>query len=98
MACTTLEIRSLDDLRQFVSRTMCEKEQLLTDSFRLTERILTQNGAPCGMYFCLHGPRALKISAVWETRRNTLLFYGPNGERFRKVQLVSTKKPVRVRI
>jgi hypothetical protein len=40
------------------------------------------------MFFCLHGPRAVKFSAIWETDRNQVLFYDSNGERFQKTQLL----------
>jgi len=40
------------------------------------------------MYFCLHGPRAVKFTAIWETDRNQILFYGSTGERFLKMQLL----------
>ena len=53
----------------------------------MTERILLRSGAPCGIYFCLHGPRSVKFTAIWETDRNTILFYNSNGERFHKTQL-----------
>lgn len=53
----------------------------------MTERILLRGGKPCGIYFCLHGPRAVKFSAIWETDGNTVLFYGSSGERFQKTQL-----------
>ena len=45
-------------------------------------------GKPCGMFFCLHGPRSVKLTAIWETQRNTVLFYGSSGERFHKIQLM----------
>lgn len=54
----------------------------------MTERILVRGGKPCGMYFCLHGPRATKFTAIWETDRNQVLFYGSRGERFLKIQLL----------
>ncbi|MHA1564418.1 MAG: hypothetical protein ACTSX7_03805 [Alphaproteobacteria bacterium] len=53
----------------------------------MTERILVRGGKPCGIYFCLHGPRSTKFSAIWETDRNRILFYGSSGERFLKTQL-----------
>ena len=53
----------------------------------MTEQILVRTGTPCGIYFCLHGPRSLKVSAIWETDRNTILFYDSSGERFNKIQL-----------
>jgi hypothetical protein len=39
------------------------------------------------MFFCLHGPRSIKLTAVWETDGNTVLFYGSTGERQHKAQL-----------
>jgi hypothetical protein len=36
----------------------------------------------------LHGPRATRFSAIWETDRNQILFYGCAGERFQKTQLL----------
>lgn len=54
----------------------------------MTERVLVRGGKPCGIYFCLHGPRLLKFTAIWETDRNQVLFYGPRGERFQKTQLI----------
>ncbi|HET6879228.1 MAG TPA: hypothetical protein VFI31_03695 [Pirellulales bacterium] len=81
-------IESLDDLRDYVNETLCEFDQLECGAFRMTERVLTRGGKPCGLYFCLHGPRAVTFSAIWETQNNTVLFYDSSGERFQKTQLV----------
>ena len=56
-------------------------------AFRLTEHVLLRGREPCGILFCLHGPRAVKFTAVWETVRNTILFYGSTGERLDTIQL-----------
>jgi hypothetical protein len=53
----------------------------------MTERVLLRGDKPCGIQFCLHGPRATKFTAIWETDRNQVLFYGSRGERFLKTQL-----------
>ena len=82
-----LAIQTLDELREYVNETLCEHHQLDTDAFPMTEQILVRTGTPCGIYFCLHGPRSLKVSAIWETDRNTILFYDSSGERFNKIQL-----------
>jgi len=86
------EFQRLDDLpaiRRFVTETLCEKDQLEARFFPLSEQVLVRRGAPCGVYFCLHGPRSLRLTAVWETDSNTILFYGSRGERFRKTQLIA---------
>ncbi len=54
----------------------------------MTERVLRRGDKPCGIYFCLHGPRATKFTAIWETDRNQVLFYGSRGERVLKTQLL----------
>jgi len=86
------EVQRLDDLhaiRRYVSETLCERDQLEATSFPLHERVLVRGGTPCGVFFCLHGPRSLCLSAVWETDGNRILFYGSRGERFRKTQLIA---------
>jgi hypothetical protein len=88
MVTSTHQIRSLEDLRDYVNRTLCSRYELQIDAFRLTQRILRRSGKPCGIYFCLHGPRAVKFTAIWETDRNQILFYGSTGERFQKTQLL----------
>jgi len=83
-------ILSLDDLRGYVNERLCEYDALERDAFRMTERILVRSGRPCGIYFCLHGPRQVKYSAIWETDHNTVLFYNPTGERYGRTQLVGS--------
>lgn len=87
MLTTCHEIQNLEDLREYVNETICEHEQFEIGAFEMSERILTRSGRPCGIYFCVHGPRQVKLSAIWETDRNTILFYGSDGERFQKTQL-----------
>ncbi len=80
-------INDLDDLRTYVQETICERNELEANAYTMTERILIRAGRPCGLYFCLHGPRAVKFTAIWETDRNSVLFYGPTGERIERAQL-----------
>ncbi|HEV3417191.1 MAG TPA: hypothetical protein VG056_10270 [Pirellulales bacterium] len=88
MLARAQNIKNLDNLRDFVNKTLCFQHQLVIGAFRMTERLLLRGDKPCGMLFCLHGPRAVKFTAVWETERNTVLFYGSTGERLNKIQLV----------
>jgi hypothetical protein len=85
----SLSIQNLNELREYIRFKLCEREELELGAFRLTESILTRSGQPCGMFFCLHGPRRTKFSAVWENVHNTILFYDSRGERFGRTQLVS---------
>jgi len=81
------QLNNMNDLREFVNLTLCEHYQLQIGSFKMTEKTLNRAGKPCGIYFCLHGPRSVRFTAIWETDRNQILFYGPGGERFLKTQL-----------
>lgn len=92
MVTLVQQINSLEDLREYVSVTLCNYYQLQTAAFHLTERILLRGGRPCGIYFCLQGPRATRFSAIWETDRNRILFYGAGGERFQKTQLIEAPR------
>ena len=80
-------IQDLRSLREYVEQTICDQNELEVGAFAMTERILLRGGRPCGIYFCLHGPRSVKFTAIWETDRNTILFYGSTGQRQRRTQL-----------
>jgi hypothetical protein len=81
------QIGCLKDLRDYVQKQICDQNELEVGAFHFTERVLEKGGSPCGMFFCLHGPRSVKLVAIWETSRNTILFYGSGGERIRRIQL-----------
>jgi hypothetical protein len=89
------QISDLEELREFVNETLCGYYELQLDAFRLTEHVLRRGSKPCGIYFCLHGPRAVKFAAIWESDRNQVLFYGAGGERVLKTQLTGTVSLVR---
>ena len=82
------QLHSVNDLREYVNTIICDHYQLQEGVFSITERLLLRGGKPCGIYYCLHGPRATKFTAIWETERNQVLFYGCQGERFLKIQLI----------
>ena len=88
MLATCTQLRTLEDLREYVNETICEHEQLEIGIFQMTERILTRGNRPCGLYFCVHGPRQVRFTAIWETDTNTILFYGASGERFFRTKLI----------
>jgi hypothetical protein len=84
----TASFHSLEELRDYVNQTLCSREHLEPNAFPLSERLLVQRDKPCGMYFCLHGPRAVKFTAVWDAVRNLVMFYGATGERFQTTRLM----------
>jgi hypothetical protein len=88
----TSTVSTLEQLSDFVNSILCQHNQLEVGAFPLTQRILIRAEQPCGIYFCLHGPRSVKFSAIWETQRNTILLYGANGERTDRIQLVNAPR------
>jgi hypothetical protein len=93
---SSLQIRDLNDLRQYVQQTLCEQNHLEPHAFDITERLLVRGQRPCGIFFCLYGPRSVKLTAIWETERNTILFYSSSGQRTLKTQLVQAPSLVEV--
>jgi hypothetical protein len=89
MPTETQRLYDLHAIRRYVNQTLCEKDRLEASLFPLYERILMRDGAPCGLYFYLYGPRSMCLTAIWETDSNTILFYGSRGERFRRTQLIA---------
>ncbi len=89
MALGDCQLNNLDDLREFVYTTLCNFESLERGAFHMSEQVLFRGSQPCGMHFCLHGPRAVLFTAIWETERHTILFYDSTGRRFQKTQLVA---------
>ncbi len=88
MSISSCQLLDLQDLRNHVNITLCNHESLEVGEYPITERILMRGDKPCGMFFCLHGPREVKFTAIWESDRNTILFYDSGGDRFGKTQLV----------
>lgn len=83
-------ICDLRDLRNYVHGKICDHNQLEFGAFHMTERLLTRAGRPCGILFCVHGPRSVKLTAIWEAERNTVLFYGSSGQRLDRAHLPAT--------
>ena len=85
MQALSVQLSNLTDLREFVQQQLCERNELEVGAFQFTERVLEKRGVPCGLCFCLHGPRRVKLLAIWETTRNTIMFYDSSGERVHRV-------------
>ncbi len=79
------EIRSFDELKQFVHQVLCRKENILADQFGLRETPLVRQGVECGREYSLLGPRSIRLNAIWVRERNLLYFYDARGERFLKL-------------
>ena len=47
----------------------------------MTQREVVRAGKTVGVYFCLHGPRSVKLTAICDFFKNTVIFYGSDGIR-----------------
>lgn len=72
---------NFEAVREFVRDELCEKNQLEKDAFQMSEKILTRQGQPCGFYFCIFGPRSVRLTAVWDLSKNSIFFYDSLGRR-----------------
>lgn len=93
MCESTDQIRTLNDLRQYIHRELCARENLLADQFTMTEMPLMRKNRSCGIQFSLQGPRSVRLGAIWASDHNTVYFYDACGERYGKVQLTRRLLP-----
>ena len=89
MLNTTATLPTLDELRQYVHAQLCAKESLLEDQFVTQEEPLLMRGCVCGRQFQLHGPRSIRLGAIWASDKNLIYFYDTQGERYLRVQLTT---------
>ncbi|MBX3441127.1 MAG: hypothetical protein KF774_01880 [Planctomyces sp.] len=87
MTETSQTLESVEALRAYVHRTLCEKENLVAEQFSMREQPLVMYGTPCGLQFTIKGPRSVRLSAVWASDSNVVYFYDACGERFLKARL-----------
>ena len=80
-------IRSVEGLREFIHRRLCEKENLLAEQFRMSEMQLMKRGRCCGSQFLLQGPRSVRLGAIWAADNNEVYLYDTQGVRYHKIRL-----------
>lgn len=87
------DVCTLENLRAFIHRKLCAKENLLEDQFSMTEMQLTRRSRDCGLQFSLHGPRSVRLGAIWASDHNSVYFYDAQGVRYEKVRLKHRLRP-----
>lgn len=70
-----------DSLRSTVEQRLCEIGHLEQHQFPMTQREVQRGGETCGVYFCVHGPRSVKLTAIFDLGTRTVIFYGSDGVR-----------------
>ncbi|WP_299460510.1 hypothetical protein [uncultured Gimesia sp.] len=87
MSISIDSIQSLNELREYIHKTLCEKENLLEEQFTMSEMALRRRGRNCGLQFSINGPRSVRLGAIWASDSNMIYFYDARGERYAKVHL-----------
>lgn len=82
-----VSLHSLDELRDYIHQALCRRENLLVEQSPLSETPLLRAGGVCGIQFTVHGPRAVRLSAIWAADLNVIYLYDARGERYLKVPL-----------
>ena len=75
-----------------VEKRLCELGHLEPNQFPMTQREVVRAGKTVGVYFCVHGPRSVKLTAICDYFKNTVIFYGSDGIR-RESMPVAFKRP-----
>lgn len=81
------DVRDFASLRKFVCQTLSERFELSEGAFPISEQMLRRGDHPCGIHFCLHGPRAVRFTAIWESDQNQIYFYGEQGQRVDRIRI-----------
>ena len=84
---------ALEQLRQFVLDTLCERDRLDPSQVRLRQALVRRGGRVCGLFFQVEGPRLLRTYAVWAGEEHRILFYDSTGVRFAQTRLSEAPDP-----
>jgi hypothetical protein len=77
----TTKAMNFEALRKRVEQRLCEIGHLLSGQFPMTQREVVRSGKVVGIYFCVHGPRSVKMTAICDFRKDQIIFYGSDGIR-----------------
>lgn len=76
-----LQEQSLAVVREYVRDELSVQNRLERDAFPMAEKIVTRKGNPVGFYFCMYGPRSVRLTAVWDLQKEEIFFYDSLGRR-----------------
>jgi hypothetical protein len=70
-----------------VEKKLCELGHLVPHQFPMTQREVIRSGETVAVYFCVHGPRSVKLTAICDFCKNTVIFYGSDGIRHESLRV-----------
>jgi hypothetical protein len=87
MELPVVTLPTLDQLRNYVRQTLCDRDRLDAAQAHLRQALVKRRGRPCGLFFQVQGPRLLRTYAVWAGDEHRILFYDSTGDRFAETRL-----------
>jgi hypothetical protein len=96
MTLPVVPLSTFTELRDYVRRTLCERDRLDVEQARLRQGLVRKRGKPCGLFFQVEGPRLLRTYAVWAGDEDRILFYDSTGERFAEARLCEAPDPAKL--
>lgn len=87
MNAPVVPLPTFDQLRDFVRRTLCDRDRLDPEQAHMRQAVIQKHGQPCGLFFQVRGPRLMRTYAVWAGDEDRILFYDSTGERFCEARL-----------
>ena len=94
IALTTRKV-DYETLCSTVEKRLCDLGHLVDNQFPMTQREVMRAGKTVGVYFCVHGPRSIKLTAICDFTKSTIIFYGSDGIRRESMKL-PMMKPAKV--
>jgi hypothetical protein len=85
---------TLDELRDYVHRQLCEQDRLDPSQTPLNETVMRRRARICGVLWQVQGPRLLKSHALWAADENRVLFYDSGGVRWGETRLCEAPDPL----
>ena len=68
-------------VRDWVADRLSRENDLVPGAFPLTEQVVNKQGNLCGTLYCLHGPRSVRLVAVYDYEAARILTYDARGNR-----------------
>ena len=90
-------IYTFDELKAFVYQTICEDYGLIMEGHFTFEEYCRAGNSElgksevCGVMFTFNGPRASVYGAIWDIKKNRILFYDVHNRCYRKLHLADIK-------
>jgi len=91
MRIRTISYAAVEELREHIRQVLCAREDLQPGEYPFVRLPIRRGEQHCGELLIQHGPRLIRLLAVWDPQTGTVHYYDCNGERFRvdRVQQVA---------